>query len=99
MKLNKELILHSQKKQDSLKTETPFTGDEHVFKHSGSFIVSRDALIRDFLNAETQYDRYVVLQRAISWLEAKEEIAHYREQDIKRLRSQIGGYDLSEYAE
>jgi hypothetical protein len=99
MKLNKELILHSQKKHRFLETETPFTGDEHVFKHSEAFIVSRDALIRDFLNAETQYDRYVVLQRAISWLEAKEEIAHYREQEIKSLRSQIDGYDLSEYAE
>ena len=70
-----------------------------MFKHSESFIVSREALLRDFLNAETQYDRYKILQRAISWLEAKEEIAHYREQEITRLRSQIKPYDLSEYKE
>ena len=68
-----------------------------MYQQSESYKISREALIRDFLNAETQYDRYRVLNRALSWLDAKEEIAHYREQEIERLRSQISGYDLSEY--
>lgn len=66
---------------------------------SKSFAISRDSLIRDFLNSETQYDRYLVLMRAISWLESKEEIGVLREQEITRLRAEIGGYDLSEYKE
>lgn len=70
-----------------------------MFKHSEAFVKSRDALVRDFLNAETQYDRYMVLQRAISWLEAKEELGYYREQEINRLRSQIKPYNLGEYTE
>lgn len=78
-------------------TETPQNGDESLYQQSESFKITRENLIRDFLNAQTQYDRYVVLKRAISWLEAKDEIAHYQEQEIKRLRSQISGYDLSEY--
>jgi hypothetical protein len=64
---------------------------------SRSFAISRDLLIRDFLNSETQYERYLVLMRAISWLESKEELGALREQEIARLRSQISGYDLSEY--
>jgi hypothetical protein len=78
-------------------TETPQSGGESLYQQSESYKISREALIRDFLNAETQYDRYRVLNRALSWLDAKEEIAHYREQEIERLRSQISGYDLSEY--
>lgn len=70
-----------------------------MFKHSESFIVSREALLRDFLNSETQYDRYLVLQRAIAWLESKEELSSLREVEITRLRAEIGGYDLSEYKE
>jgi hypothetical protein len=66
-------------------------------KTSDSFAISRDSLIRDFLNAETPYNSYLVLMRAISWLESKEEIAMLREQEIIRLRKQIKGYDLSEY--
>lgn len=70
-----------------------------MYKHSESFIVSRDSLVRDFLNAESQYDRYLVLQRAISWLESKEELGYYREQEINRLRASIKPYDLNEYKE
>lgn len=64
---------------------------------SRSFAIRRDLLIRDFLNSETQYERYLVLMRAIAWLESKEELGVLREQEIARLRSQISGYDLSEY--
>jgi hypothetical protein len=82
---------------DFLITETPQNGDESLYQQSESYKISRENLLRDFLNAKTQYERYVVLNRALSWLDAKDEIAHYREQEVKRLRSQISGYDLSEY--
>jgi hypothetical protein len=84
---------------DFLITETPQNGDESLYQQSESYKISRENLLRDFLNAKTQYERYVVLNRALSWLDAKDEIAHYREQEVKRLRSQISGYDLSEYKE
>lgn len=58
-----------------------------VFKHTESFIVTREALLKEFLNAETPYDSYKAFMKAISWLESKEELAHYREQEIARLRS------------
>lgn len=82
---------------DFLTTEIQQSGDESLYHQTESYKVTREALIRDFLNAETQYDRFVVLNRALSWIDAKDEIAHYQEQEIKRLRSQISGYDLSEY--
>ena len=78
-------------------TETQQSGDEYLYQQSESYKVSRENLLRDFLNAETHYERFVVLNRALSWLDSKEEIAQYREQEIQRLRSQISGYDLSEY--
>lgn len=87
----------SQKSVGSLKVEIPSIGEKCLFKHTESFMVSREALIRDYLNADTPYDRYKVLMRAISWLEAKEELATYREQEITRLRSEIKGYNLEEY--
>jgi hypothetical protein len=71
-----------------MKNEITFVGDKNVFKHSKSFIESRDQLLKDFLNAETPYDRYKTMMKAISWLECKEEIAYYREQEIVNLRSQ-----------
>jgi len=78
-------------------TETRQSGEESLYQQTDSYKFSRENLLRDFLNAETPYERYVLFNRALSWLDAKEEIAHYREQDIQRLRSQISGYDLSEH--
>jgi len=78
-------------------TETLQSGGESLYQQSESYKISRENLLRDFLNAETPYDRYVLFNRALSWLDSKEEVAHYREQEIERLRSQISGYDLSEY--
>jgi hypothetical protein len=68
-----------------------------LYQQSESYKISRENLLRDFLNAKTPYERYVVLNRALSWLDSKDETAHYREQEIIRLRSEISGYDLSEY--
>ena len=68
-----------------------------MYKHTESYLVSRENVLRDFLNAETNYDRYVVINRVLSWLDSKEELAYYREQEIQRLRSEITGYNLEEY--
>jgi hypothetical protein len=77
--------------------ETPQSGGESLYQQTDSYKISRENLLRDFLNAETPYERYVLFNRALSWLDSKDETAHYREQEIIRLQSTITGYDLSEY--
>jgi hypothetical protein len=97
LKLKSESHSIQQNSLGSLTTEIQQSGGESLYQQTESYNATREALVRDFLNAETQYDRFVVLNRALSWIDAKDEIAHYQEQEIKRLRSQISGYDLSEY--
>lgn len=72
-------------------------GDKHLFKHTESFIDTREGLLRDFLNAKTQYNRYKVFMKVIDWVEAKEEVGYYREQEIARLKNQISGYASNDY--
>ena len=97
LKLKSGLHLTQPNIPDFSTTETQQSGDEYLYQQSESYKVSRENLLRDFLNAETPYDRYVLFNRALSWLDSKDETAHYREQEIIRLRSEIIGYDLSEY--
>jgi hypothetical protein len=70
-----------------------------MYKQSESYAVTREGALRDFLNAETPYDRYVVFNRVLQWLDSKEELSYYREQEINRIRSQVTGYDLTIYEE
>jgi hypothetical protein len=97
LKLKSELHLTQPNIPGFSTTETQQSGEESLYQQTDSYKISRENLLRDFLNAETPYDRYVVLNSALSWLDSKEELAHYREQEIQRLRSQIRGYDLSEH--
>jgi hypothetical protein len=68
-----------------------------MYQQSESYKVTREKYIREFLNAETAYDRYAVFMNLLNWLDSKDELGYLREQEIKRLQDSVKGYDLNEY--
>lgn len=64
---------------------------------STAFRVSREAYERKFLNAESNYDRYLVFKQLISWIEDLTELNDLKDARIAELQKAVKGYDLTEY--
>lgn len=64
-----------------------------------NFRTIREAYEERFINAETTYQRYLVLKDLLSWVQYLYELNESKDAQTTSLRKSIKGYDLDEYAE
>lgn len=64
---------------------------------SNSFRATREGFERKFLNAESNYDRYLVFKQLMSWIEDLTELNDHKDARIAQLQKEIKGYNLEEY--
>lgn len=64
---------------------------------STAFRTSSEEFERRFLNAESNYDRYLVFKQLISWIEDLTELNDLKDARISELQKAVKGYDLTEY--
>lgn len=50
-----------------------------------------------FINAESNYKRYLVLKDLLSWVQDLHELNDRKDERIARLQKEIKGYNLEEY--
>ena len=60
---------------------------------------TREAFEERFINAETTYQRYIILKDALSWVQDLRELNELKDEQITNLRKSIKGYDLNEYTD
>jgi len=64
-----------------------------------SFRHTREAYEERFINAETTYQRYIILKDLLSWVQELYENNNFKDKQIDNLRKSIKGYDLNEYTD
>lgn len=64
-----------------------------------NFRRTREAYKERFINAESTYQRYLVLKDVLSLAQDLYELNDSKDAQIARLRKSIEGYDLSEYTD
>lgn len=64
-----------------------------------SFRTTREAYEERFINAETTYQRYLVLKDLLSWVQDLYENNNFKDKQIDNLRKSVKGYDLNEYTD
>jgi hypothetical protein len=64
---------------------------------ANNFNQTREAYIERFINAETSYRRYLILQDLLSWVEDLQELNDCKDAKIVALQNEVKGYDLSDY--
>lgn len=57
---------------------------------SEPFNASIENLRREYFNAPTPYDQWKVFEKAINWIETKNELIYYMNENSKQLREQNG---------
>lgn len=62
-----------------------------------NFMRTREAYEERFINAETTYQRYIILKDLLSWVQDLHELNELKDEQITNLRNSIKGYDLNEY--
>jgi hypothetical protein len=72
------------------------TGDEFM---NDNFRTTRESYEQRFIDAESTYQRYLLLKDLLRWVEDLRELNASKDAQIVNLRKSIKGYDLDEYIE
>jgi hypothetical protein len=58
---------------------------------------TRESYEERFINAETTYQRYLILKDLLNLIEDLQELNARKDAQIAALRNEVKGYDLSDY--
>ena len=58
---------------------------------------TRESYEERFINAETTYQRYLILKDLLSWVEDLQNLNARKDAQILALQNEVKGYDLSDY--
>lgn len=61
--------------------------------------MNNEEYLKDFLNADSAYERFKTFSAVLDWLDTKAELIEAKNAEIEQLRNAVPGYDLSEYTE
>jgi hypothetical protein len=63
------------------------------YEPTEGFIVSIENLKKDFLNAETTYDKYKAFEKAIEWIKTSDELKWYLSEKYKETLVKLDRYE------
>ena len=61
--------------------------------------MNNEEYLKQFLNAESAYDKYKIIKILLDWLDTKDGLLEAKDAEIIRLRDSVPGYALSDYVE